>query len=127
MLHRRQSPVHVTTFANTKSTLVRGTTNITLSPCGTDSPSFCLDTLIVSQITGETPQIPFALGKWEHIKNLTLADPTYNTPGSIDLLLGADILPSILLSGQSIGKAGETLALETVFGWVQSFQKFYHV
>lgn len=118
MLPRRHSPVHITTFANTTSTLVRGTANITLMPCGTDSPSFCLDTLIVSQITGETPQIHFRFGKWEHIKNLTLADPTYNSPGSIDLLLGADLLPSILLSGQSIGKSGEPLALETVFGWV---------
>lgn len=47
-----------------------------------------------------------------------LADPSYKTPGPIDVLLGADLLPLILLDGTRKGQVGEPFAMNTVFGWV---------
>lgn len=47
-----------------------------------------------------------------------MADPSYHTPGEIDILLGADILPSLLLKGTVEGQKGEPMAIETVFGWI---------
>ncbi|KAL5245923.1 hypothetical protein ACI65C_013331 [Semiaphis heraclei] len=114
MPRRYHSPVSVTTFANTASTFVRGKCNINIVPCGQQSPSFSLDVSIIPQVTGQTPQSPILAGKWTHIEHLPLADPSYNIPGVIDLLLGADLLPSIYLDGQF----GEPLAMNTVFGWV---------
>jgi len=97
---------------------VRGKCNVNIVPCGLQSPSFSLDVSIIPQITGPTPQAPILAGHWTHIKNLPLADPSYNTPGTIDLLLGADLLPSIYLDGMQRGQVGEPLAMNTVFGWV---------
>ena len=56
--------------------------------------------------------------KWNHISDLSLADPDFGTPGRIDLLLGADIYADILLHGWQCGPPGTPTALETRFGWV---------
>lgn len=118
MLRQFYSPVNITTFANTNSTLVKGKATITVFPCKQLTPSVCVDTLIVPQITGLTPQTPITNGKWTHIENLPLADPSYHLPGQIDLLLGADMFPSLVLTGQRRGQTGEPMAMETIFGWV---------
>lgn len=107
MLRQYHSPVSVATFANTASTFVRGKCNINIVPCGQQSPSFSVDVSIIPQITGPTPQSPILAGKWTHIENLPLADPSYNIPDAIDLLLGADLLPSIYLDGMQRGQVGE--------------------
>ena len=57
-------------------------------------------------------------GQWRHIQNLSLADPLYHRPQVVDLLLGADFLPMLLLNGKATGQPGEPIAFETVFGWI---------
>lgn len=118
MIPRRQSPINITTFASTTSARVKGKSSVTITPCGQRTPTFSLDVLIVPVITGPTPQLPITPRTWSHIKDLTLADPSYHTPGAIDLLLGADILPILLQDGKRTGQVGEPMALETVLGWV---------
>ncbi|KAH8303697.1 hypothetical protein KR059_009494, partial [Drosophila kikkawai] len=51
-------------------------------------------------------------------RNMPLADPSFFQPSQIDLLLGADILPSVLLSGWRPNVCGSLLAQETIFGWI---------
>lgn len=77
-----------------------------------------MDGLIIREIIGMVPQSPVATGSWRHIKQLPLADPLYNILILVNLFLGIDILPSLILSGQRLGKEGEPIAIETVFGWV---------
>lgn len=117
-LQRRQSSVSISTFGSNAPTRVCGKAQVTITPCKSQTPSFSVETMIVPQITGLTPQIPVQFGNWDHIRNLPLADPTYHRPGAIDMLLGADILPSMFLNGQRTGQTGEPMAMETVFGWV---------
>lgn len=57
-------------------------------------------------------------GQWNHIKNLSLADPLYHRPQPVDLLLRADILPLLILNGKAAGQPGEPSTFETVFGWI---------
>jgi len=118
MLRRFHSSVSVTTFASPASTVVRGKCNIKIAPSGQQAPSFCLDISIVPQITGPTPQTPITSGHWAHMSSLSLADPSYNIPGPIDLLFRADLFPSFLLEGTQKGQPGEPLALNIVFGCV---------
>ncbi|KAL5245974.1 hypothetical protein ACI65C_013382 [Semiaphis heraclei] len=118
MLKRQNSTVAITAFANSTSSPVRGQTSITVMPCGQQAPSFCVDAYIVPQITGPTPQTPIMPGQWNHIKNLSLADPLYHRPQPVDLLLGADILPLLILDGKAAGQPGEPSAFETLFGWI---------
>lgn len=118
MLNRRRSPVNITTFASTNSTPVCGSSFIIVTPHGKQAPILIIDALVVRNITGKIPQTSFAPGKWTHIHNLPLADTLYHIPGDVDLLLGADILSSILYDSLISGIVGEPTALKTIFSWV---------
>ena len=50
--------------------------------------------------------------------DLPLANPDYGTPGSVDLLLGADMFSRVVLHGQRFGPSGTPSAFKTQFGWV---------
>jgi hypothetical protein len=48
-----------------------------------------------------------------------LADPNYNKPGEIDLLLGGDIFWEMLLDGKKKGaEPGSPIAVSTTLGWL---------
>ena len=52
-----------------------------------------------------------------HIKSLKLADPTFHLPGRVDLLLGCDIIPEIMLHDHLSGPKDTPIAMNTIFGW----------
>ena len=56
--------------------------------------------------------------RWNHLLNLSLADPDFGIPGRIDSLLGADMYADVLLHGRQYGPPGTPTAFETQFGWV---------
>ena len=56
-----------------------------------------------------------------HLAGLPLADPSYNLPGRIDILLGSDMAPAILTQVTSRkGSNDEPMAQATIFGWTIS-------
>ena len=55
---------------------------------------------------------------WNHLHNLSLADPDFGNPGRIDLLLGVDVYTDALLNGRQSGPPGTPTAFQTRFGWV---------
>lgn len=73
---------------------------------------------ILTKISSPLPNIRADLQEWSHLKGVSLADPEYYQPGSIDILLGAENFVSILRDGHRKGKSGEPDAFNTIFGWV---------
>ena len=53
-----------------------------------------------------------------HIQNLNMADPQFNVPSTIDVLLGADVIEEIMLDNR-IKDYGVYLR-ESIFGWIVS-------
>ncbi|CAH2108781.1 unnamed protein product [Euphydryas editha] len=49
--------------------------------------------------------------------DLDLADPKFDLPGTVDLLLGADVLGKILLDKDRVLQPGGLVALQTIFGF----------
>ena len=47
-----------------------------------------------------------------------MSDAGFDTPGRIDLLLGADVFSRVVLQGRRFGPPGSPSAFETQFGWV---------
>lgn len=54
------------------------------------------------------------------LSNLQLADPSFHTPGKIDLLLGAQLVGEVLLEGLVKGPPGSPVAQKTKLGWIVS-------
>ncbi|XP_070068113.1 uncharacterized protein [Drosophila takahashii] len=83
-------------------------------------PSLQLNTTayVLPQIAGNLPSCPLPQHFLRDLPELPLADPKFYESAQIDLLIGADILPSILLSGTRANICGSLLGQETIFGWI---------
>lgn len=75
---------------------------------------------ILPKITGYTPRLPCESVQWSHIQGLSLADPTYDKPGDIDILLGTGIVSYIMKEGIVRGHQNHPVAYNSIFGWVIS-------
>lgn len=75
-----------------------------------------IDALVVSQICAQMPVISLNISKWNHLSNITLADSTFNVPGKIDLLLGAEVFPLILEGSRRVGGRDYPVAIKSSLG-----------
>lgn len=56
----------------------------------------------------------------EETSHLILADPDCFTPHRIDMVIGSDVIPRILLEGLHTNISGCLIAQNTIFGWILS-------
>ncbi|KAH8329586.1 hypothetical protein KR059_005692, partial [Drosophila kikkawai] len=73
---------------------------------------------VLPNLAGNLPTSTIDRNILDRLPNMPLADPSFFQPSQIDLLQGADILPSVLLSGWRPNVCGSLLAQETIFGWI---------
>jgi hypothetical protein len=64
-----------------------------------------------------TPVIKLDISNWTIPKDITLADEQFNEPGSIDLLLGADLFYEMSRPGRYTYPGNYPVIQETVLGW----------
>ncbi|XP_055919024.1 uncharacterized protein LOC129951048 [Eupeodes corollae] len=74
---------------------------------------------IYKTLTGLLPNEEVFANRWKHLQGLKLADPSFNRPGNIDILLGNDIYCEILLD-EVIRNEEQVapIAQKTRFGWI---------
>lgn len=79
--------------------------------------SFKITALVVDCITDKLPSHFVHTSAVQHLFELPLADPQWNIPGEIELLLGAKLFPYLLLNNKIMSDTAPS-AIETVFGYV---------
>lgn len=86
------------------------------------SPSlFCtIQAHILPQLTCKLPSFTVTSNTTTHIHRLQLADPEYNNPGPIDMIIGSDFYGQIILLDLIPANPPSPLAQLTIFGWVLS-------
>lgn len=77
---------------------------------------------VLNNITSYLPGKKVIMPDWIKSKQLYLADPYYNTPNKIDILLGAEVYCRILKAGMFRDPAGSSVAQATTLGWILSGQ-----
>ena len=93
LLQLRMRPEKLTTSSSSHST------NVTLKSYKTDESPLLVNAFITSKVTCDMPpQAAPTVRHLPHLKNLQFADPHFDQPGRIDLLIGCDILQDILTS-----------------------------
>lgn len=95
-----------------------GITLCYIKPILQTKPTFTVQAIILPKVCSNQPNVVVDSQGWTHIKDLPLADPHFDIPSPVDMLLGAEVFPYILGSGRIFGNPGQPVALETVFGWV---------
>ncbi|XP_073811802.1 uncharacterized protein [Musca autumnalis] len=73
---------------------------------------------VVPEITGNIPSQPLDTISLDRLPEMDFADPKFYESGPVDILLGGDVYPVVLLSGVKKDVLGSLLAQETVFGWI---------
>ena len=98
-------------------------TNLQISPLHDRTLKMPCIPAVADTVTALIPSQPISpVTDMTHLLGLQLADTTYNRPGAIDILLGAD-MASIIISPNDLprrGKTTEPIAQSTVFGWTLS-------
>ena len=111
-----------TSFTTVQGTKCQGSkylTTVIISPLHNKKDFQCRPA-VVQTVTEKIPNKLLApVHDFPHLLGLQLADPTFNIPGRVDILLGADLW--LQLQGTSppiTASASEPGAQDTVFGWV---------
>ncbi|XP_060665226.1 uncharacterized protein LOC132797503 [Drosophila nasuta] len=73
---------------------------------------------VIPQLAGKLPSFDMPRTFLRDLPAIELADPHFYKSAQIDILIGADILPSVILSGSRPNICGSLLGQETVFGWI---------
>jgi hypothetical protein len=77
------------------------------------------DCAVLPHITSNTPGSKLDITTWNIPKDIKLADPHFNQPGAIDMLIGADLFYELFLPNRKT-KPGHPVLQETVLGWIVS-------
>lgn len=116
-LQRHREKVDLAGVGQTPVSGSRGVTYCCIKPTGCQDMHFDVRATILKEITHPMPSSKITLSTMNHLQDLKLADPSFNVPGPIDMLLAADIV-SDGMTGRKI--EGEPNAFHTVFGWIVS-------
>ena len=116
------SKTSFTTVQGTKCLGSNHLTTLTISSLN-NKREFSCRPAVVKQVTEDIPnKLLETVDNYQHLNGLFLADPTFNVPGRIDILLGAELWPQLQeTSSPNInGELSEPGAQLTAFGWVLS-------
>ena len=94
-------------------------TQCIVSPLQAGQKQVTLTAAVVETVTDNLPvQETPSVGELPHLQGLDLADPCFHKPGRIDILLGADAYPELLVPDHMItGPVKTPAAQRTIFGW----------
>jgi len=116
-LRMRKWTAPVTGIGGVSVQNVLGIVHCQAQPRFSPEPVFNFDAWVFPSITAEMPRHPLSRSIAEKYQHLALADPSFTNPGTIDVLLGADLFAQILNGKRvSVGDAFP-VAFGTVFGW----------
>ncbi|XP_072152033.1 uncharacterized protein [Bemisia tabaci] len=94
-----------------------GDASLTLIPINKRGPELKTQVEILLSITEKLPTQPIGADVMQRWRHLQLADPNYQDPSEIELLIGAELFPYIY-TGNKILTDTQGCALESIFGWV---------
>ena len=112
-LQQLKETVAISSFANGNQMVCR-TTSFQLSSMLRKDWTHQVVAVIVDQITEDQPREDAAVVRTlPEVKDLTLADPLFDLPGRIDVLIGADVLPYVQTTS---AEPKPIMTMDTVFG-----------
>jgi len=110
--------VPVTGLSGQKVLDVQGIVQLTIQPRDKPTPAIQVKPWVLSTITSDMParQLPVQVrAKYSH---LTLADPSFDEPAPVEMLIGADIFPQVWKNKCNSLGPGFPSVYSSVFGWV---------
>ncbi|XP_011696369.1 PREDICTED: uncharacterized protein LOC105455029 [Wasmannia auropunctata] len=120
-LRLRRSPSSTVIFGvgGQETGVSRGKVMLTLTSCVTCA-TIHVAAFILPRISVYGGRVGSTETTWPHVRDLPLADPSFRSGDSIDILLGADVYSEIVENGLRKGQSGTPVAQRTSLGWILS-------
>ncbi|XP_017479715.1 PREDICTED: uncharacterized protein LOC108369194 [Rhagoletis zephyria] len=77
-----------------------------------------LEAAVLPQIISPQPSQEIKIDEWQIPENIMLADPSFNHPDKIDILLGAEFYNQLMAAGQTKLSDDLPILQSTVLGWI---------
>ncbi|XP_055590539.1 uncharacterized protein LOC129742636 [Uranotaenia lowii] len=77
-----------------------------------------VDCLVTPRVTGTIPSTKVNVDTWHLTAGMVLADPRFNEPNDVEMLIGAEYFHAIMLRRKMHLAEKLPILLETQFGWV---------
>ena len=101
-----------------KNSPARPTTNLTVTSICNPGWSTTVKVVILPKAARDLPEHPLPpLDQMPHLKDLLLADPQFQTPRRVDLILDVDVMDQVMLPEKITGPEGTPSAWKTELGW----------
>jgi hypothetical protein len=117
-LPRTNTNLVINTVGDCSSPTVNGSVELTIRT-GAHLPDMRTSAVIMMNVTRRLPTQPIDTAGWTPLNHRRLADPTFDMPGVIDIILGADVYDTIVLGGRA-KIADDVFLKNTLFGWILS-------
>lgn len=108
----------VTGLAGTPVVDVKGLVECTVQPRFASEPILAVKAWVLPSITGIMPRRSLSPDIKDRYANLALADPFFHVASPVDILLGADLFPSIVDGRKISVDTSLPTAFNSVFGWI---------
>lgn len=118
-LKRSRKSVSVSGFAAVSVGKTHGEVEISMISRFRTESSLTFNAHILSKLTDFLPSALCRVSKsWFHLQGLDLADPKWNQPGPIDIVIGGRYFGAVMKSDKRSGPPNAPTAFDTIFGWV---------
>ncbi|KAF0703662.1 Uncharacterized protein FWK35_00037437, partial [Aphis craccivora] len=119
-LQRRKCPVDVIGVSQQPVNTVKGQTNFNFFPIQADAPEFkVINSIVLPHIMSTMPSKVVPAEVRDRYRHLVFADPQFDHPAPVDMLIGGDLYPSVIQSrADVIHTEGLPSAMNTHLGWV---------
>ena len=116
-LQRKHARFAVNGLGSKNAGFTKGAFELKLRSSHDKSICVVVNAFVLTQLTSQLPSQIINVTHWSKLKNLQLADPSFNTPNEIDMILGNDVFYEVILPEQMKIDEGFFAQL-TLFSWV---------
>lgn len=113
---RLPSKIFVSGLGNIKAGATKGFVKLQTKSCYDTQSITCL-AHVFKNLTTRLPQTKIHFKYWDDIKSIPLADPRFDTPKEIDIIIGNDYFFNLISDGKIV-KGEQLIAQNSIFGYI---------
>ncbi|HBK83188.1 MAG TPA: hypothetical protein DDZ41_06255, partial [Flavobacterium sp.] len=119
-LRKTRTITQITGIGESNKATSTSMVKLTIKPVFNSEFTIQINAFVLKKLTGVLPEQKFETNEFEQFQHLQLADPCFNIPKKIEMIIGVDVYTNILQEGLIRTSAGKAIAQNTKLGWIIS-------